>query len=172
MVLALANGAAGNEPIMPDSEDAAKLQEAFDRVCEHLAKKVARDGEGATKLIEIRAEGARSSDDAYKMVLAVARSPLVKTAIFGEDANWGRILTAVGYSGADFDPARCDIYLGDLMVCQSGTALLFDETVAKQILEKSDILIRIVLNEGDASDRIWTCDLTYDYVKINGSYRT
>ena len=172
MVLVLANGAAGNDPVQPDSADDAKLQQAFDLVCEHLAKKVASDGEGATKLIEIRVDGALSSDDAYKMVQAVARSPLVKTAIFGEDANWGRILTAVGYSGAEFDPAHCDIYLGDLKVCQAGTALLFDEDIAKQILQKSDILIRIVLDEGDAADRIWTCDLTYDYVKINGSYRT
>ncbi len=172
MVIAMANGAAGNTSIEEGSTQAAILLEAFETVSTELARMIARDGEGATKLIEVVATGAKSSEDAYKIVLAVAKSPLVKTAIFGEDANWGRILTAAGYSGADFDPEDIDIYLGDLMVCAKGCALDFDEALAKKILQEQDIVIRIVLNEGNASDRIWTCDFSYDYVKINGSYRS
>ncbi|MEA4888401.1 MAG: bifunctional glutamate N-acetyltransferase/amino-acid acetyltransferase ArgJ [Clostridiaceae bacterium] len=172
MVVVLANGAAGNNMPEADSPAEALLQEAFSRVCMTLARLVAQDGEGATKLIDVRAEGVRSAEDAYKIVLSVARSPLVKTAIFGEDANWGRILTAAGYSGADFDPAHCDIYLGRLKVCAGGTALPFDEAAAKSILQQKEILIRIVLTEGSFADHIWTCDFSYDYVRINGSYRT
>lgn len=172
MVVVLANGAAGNSPFSLDSDAAAQLAEAFEIVSTELSRLIARDGEGATKLVEVRASGVRTSDDAYKIVLAIAKSPLVKTAIFGEDANWGRILTAAGYSGANFDPDHCDIYLGDLKVCEKGCALLFDEAVAKTILQQKDLLIRVELNEGTASDRIWTCDFSYDYIKINGSYRT
>ena len=172
MVVILASGAAGNKPVAEGSEGARLLGEAIEIISTELSRLIARDGEGATKLVEIRASGARNSEDAYKIVLAVARSPLVKTAIFGEDANWGRILTAAGYSGADFDPAGCDIYLGDLKVCEKGCALPFDEVAAKQILQQKDVLIRIELSEGDASDRMWTCDFSYDYVRINGSYRT
>jgi len=133
---------------------------------------IAKDGEGATKLIEVVAEGAKSAEDAYKAVSAIAKSPLVKTAIFGEDANWGRIITAVGYSGADFDPNLVDIYIGDLLVCKSGAALNFDEEKAKEILKEDEVRIKVDFNQGTASDRIWTCDFSYDYVKINGSYRS
>ena len=172
MVIALANGAAGNSPVQPNIEAARQLEEAFEIVSTQLSRLIARDGEGATKLIEVQANGAKNSDDAYKIVLAVARSPLVKTAIFGEDANWGRILTAAGYSGAEFDPDHCDIYLGALKVCENGCALPFDESQAKRILQQKDILIRIELGEGLASDRMWTCDFSYDYIRINGSYRS
>ncbi|NLV48054.1 MAG: bifunctional ornithine acetyltransferase/N-acetylglutamate synthase, partial [Clostridiaceae bacterium] len=98
--------------------------------------------------------------------------PLVKTALFGEDANWGRILTAAGYSGADFDPAGCDIYLGDLQVCSGGLAVAFDEMKAKQILKQNSILIQINLQDGSASDHLWTCDFSDGYIRINGSYRS
>jgi glutamate N-acetyltransferase / amino-acid N-acetyltransferase len=172
MVILLANGAAGNEPVKAGTVAAALLEEAILEVSAALSRLIAQDGEGATKLIEIQAQHARSAEDAYKAVLAIARSPLVKTAMFGEDANWGRILTAAGYSGAAFDPNRCDIYLGDLKVCDHGTALLFDEVAAKKILQEKEVLIRIDFQEGTAFDRIWTCDFSYDYVRINGSYRT
>ncbi|MDW7657957.1 MAG: bifunctional glutamate N-acetyltransferase/amino-acid acetyltransferase ArgJ [Bacillota bacterium] len=172
MVVVLANGMAGNAAPAPDSEDERKLLEAFTYVCYTLARQIAADGEGATKLIDIRVEGARDATDACKIVQAVARSPLVKTALYGEDANWGRILTAAGYSGAVFDPARCDIWLGNLMVCAGGTALPFDEAEAKKILQESEILIRIILGEGTAADHIWTCDFSTEYVRINGSYRS
>ena len=106
------------------------------------------------------------------MVSSIAKSPLVKTAIFGEDANWGRIITAAGYSGAEFDPNLIDISIGGLIVCKNGTALDFDEGEAKKILEKDEVQIKVSLKKGDFSDRIWTCDFSYDYVKINGSYRS
>ncbi len=173
MVLILSNGMADNSII--DDEDSfgyASFREALALVCEHLSKEIAKDGEGATKLVEIVANGARSKEDAYKVVCAVAKSPLVKTAIFGEDANWGRIITAAGYSGAFFDPELIDIYIGELKVCSKGTALPFDEIKAKQILKEKEIKIIINLNIASYSDRMWTCDFSYDYIKINGSYRS
>ncbi len=172
MVIAMANGLSGAGTIQKETAEADKLEKAIEMVCTRLARLIAADGEGATKLVEVRAEGLRSQEDAFKMVTAIAKSPLVKTALFGEDANWGRILTAAGYSGAEFDPERIDIYIGKLKVCENGTALAFDEARAKAILEEKEILIRLILKEGDAWDRMWTCDFSYDYVKINGSYRT
>jgi len=172
MVLLLANGQAAHAEPKAGSEDEQKFLAALTYVCARLARSIASDGEGATKLIDIRVTGAHNAADAERIVLAVAKSPLVKTALFGEDANWGRILTAAGYSGAAFDPARCDIFLGDLMVCAGGTALPFDESEAKRILSQPEILILIALGEGEACDHIWTCDFSYDYVRINGSYRS
>jgi len=172
MVVVMANGRSRAPEILPDTAEAVLFLDALVSLGTHLSRLIARDGEGATKLVEIVVNGARTPEDAYQIVLAVGKSPLVKTAIFGEDANWGRILTAAGYSGADFDPAGCDIYLGDLKVCSGGNALLFDEAIAKEILKKDEVLIRIELSDGTASDRLWTCDFSYDYVKINGSYRT
>ncbi|HEY5467296.1 MAG TPA: bifunctional glutamate N-acetyltransferase/amino-acid acetyltransferase ArgJ [Clostridia bacterium] len=169
MVAVLANGMAGNVTVTARDPE---LSEAFHLVCETLARMVARDGEGATKLVEVIVHGARTAEDAYRIVQAVAKSPLVKTAMFGEDANWGRILTAAGYSGAAFDPSRCDIFIGDLQVCSGGAALAFDETCAKEILASDNIAIRLEMNEGESWDRVWTCDFSYDYVRINGSYRT
>ena len=169
MVAVLANGMAGNVTV---TDRDPELSEAFHLVCETLARMVARDGEGATKLVEVIVHGARTAEDAYRIVQAVAKSPLVKTAMFGEDANWGRILTAAGYSGAAFDPSRCDIFIGDLQVCSGGAALAFDETCAKEILASDNIAIRLEMNEGESWDRVWTCDFSYDYVRINGSYRT
>lgn len=171
MVLLLANGQAGKS-LQPGTDAAARFQEVLDAVCISLARQVAADGEGATKLVEIRAEGLATREDAYKIVTAIARSPLVKTAIFGEDANWGRIITAAGYSGAKFNPDQCDIYIGELQVCAAGRALGFDEEQAKRILRQQEILIRVVLQEGSAAEHMWTCDFSYDYVRINGSYRS
>lgn len=172
MVLFLANGLADNEAIVSEDDDYATFRNALEFVCIELSKMIAADGEGATKLIEIVSKGARSAEDAYKVICAVAKSPLVKTAIFGEDANMGRVITAVGYSGAQFDPSKIDLYLGNLIVYKGGTALPFDEAAAKKILQEKEITIRIEFNEGDFCDRMWTCDFSYDYVKINGSYRS
>jgi glutamate N-acetyltransferase / amino-acid N-acetyltransferase len=172
MVIILANGLADNAGIINEDEDYEKFKSGLDLVCASLSRMIARDGEGATKLVEIVAEGAGSTDDAYKAVCAVAKSPLVKTAMFGEDANWGRIITALGYSGAEFDPAYIDIYIGNLLVCKNGCAVKFDEKKAKDILKEKEIKILIKLNKGIFSDRIWTCDFSYDYVKINASYRS
>jgi glutamate N-acetyltransferase/amino-acid N-acetyltransferase len=173
MVLILANGKAENTLI--DSEDSYEytiFYEALEAGCRKLSRLIAQDGEGATKLIEINLLHAATREDALKVLHAVAKSPLVKTAIFGEDANWGRILTAVGYSGAQLDPDRCNIFIGDLQVCANGTALLFDEVKAKSILAQKEIHITIDLRDGAVDDHIWTCDFSYDYVKINGSYRS
>jgi len=172
MVIIMANGMADNAGILNEDEDYEKFCNALNYVCTTLARLIARDGEGATKLIEVNVEGAANPEDAYKTVCAISKSPLVKTAIFGEDANWGRIITAVGYSGADFDPENVDIYIGDLMVCKNGAALPFDEDRAKEILQASEVKILVRLNKGVYSDRMWTCDFSYDYVRINGSYRT
>ena len=173
MVVSLASGLAGNPLLVSlESEDGRAFLEALEAVCTSLSREIARDGEGATKLVEIRCSGAATPEDAYKVVLAVAKSPLVKTAFFGEDANWGRILTAAGYSGATFDPSKVDIRLGELQVCAAGIALPFDEGEAKRILSAKEVLVTIDLGGGGFSDRIWTCDFSYDYIRINGSYRT
>ncbi|GAE88599.1 bifunctional glutamate N-acetyltransferase/amino-acid acetyltransferase ArgJ [Acetivibrio straminisolvens] len=172
MVVILANGKANNEGIVKEDIEYSTFKSALEYVCTYLSKMIAKDGEGATKLIEVVAEGAKNNEDAYKIVSAIAKSPLVKTAIFGEDANWGRIITAAGYSGADFDPNLVDIYIGELMVCRNGTGLDFDEEKAKEILKEAEVKIKINLKAGTSSDRIWTCDFSYDYVKINGSYRS
>lgn len=172
MVLILANGQAENDSIIIDDASYAEFKKALDFVCSYLSKLIAKDGEGATKLVEIEANGASSEEDAYKVVCSIAKSPLVKTAIFGEDANWGRIITAAGYSGANFDPGKVDIYLGDLLVCKDGCGLPFDEALAKEILKKDEIKVTVNLNIGNFSDRMWTCDFSYDYIKINGSYRS
>lgn len=172
MVLVMANGQAENDSIIMDDASYGEFKKALEFVCSYLSKLIAKDGEGATKLIEIEANGALSEEDAYKVVCAVAKSPLVKTAMFGEDANWGRIITAAGYSGANFDPEKVDIYLGDLIVCKDGCALPFDEDLAKNILKQDEIKIKIDLKQDKFSDRMWTCDFSYDYIKINGSYRS
>lgn len=168
----LANGLANNQPITSESQDYQIFLQALTSVCLELAKMIARDGEGATKLIEIKVTGAKTEDEAVKAGKSVATSNLVKTALFGEDANWGRILAAVGYSGVKIDPERISIYLGDLPVFQNGIGLVFDEIRAKRILSEKEILITIDLNDGNESASVWTCDLSYDYVKINGSYRS
>lgn len=168
----LANGLAKNEPITSENEDYLTFLQALTGVCLELAKLIARDGEGATKLVEIKVSGAKTEEDAVKAGKSVATSNLVKTALFGEDANWGRILAAVGYSGVAIDPERVSISLGDLPVYQKGVGLAFDEVKAKEILSQKEILINIDLGDGQETASVWTCDLSYDYVKINGSYRS
>lgn len=171
-LLILANGMCRGEEIKAGTPECELFFDALTQVCTDLSRMIARDGEGATKLVEVAVTGAATEQDAYLAVLAVCRSPLCKTAFFGEDANCGRILTAVGYSGASFDPEKVDIAIGGLPVYVNGMALLFDEKAAKNILHKDEVLISITLHEGDYSDRMWTCDFSYDYIKINGSYRS
>jgi len=172
MVIIFANGQKGNPGLVDEDYEYHKFKDALLYVCTYLAKNIAADGEGATKLVEIKVNGASCEDDALKIANAIATPPLVKTAIFGEDANWGRIITAAGYSGANFDPNLVDIYIGNLLVCKNGTAVSFSEEKAKEILSQNEISIIIDLNSGTHSDRMWTCDFSYDYVKINGSYRS
>ncbi len=171
-VVLLANGMAGNETITCEDDGYKAFVLALEEVAVTLSKMLARDGEGATKLLELRVQGAPDRETAHVILNAIAKSPLVKTAFFGQDANWGRILTAAGYSGAAFDPDKVDVFLGDLIVCRNGMGLRFDEEAALAILKEQDILVTLDLKLGPVSDRMWTCDFSYDYVKINGSYRT
>jgi glutamate N-acetyltransferase / amino-acid N-acetyltransferase len=173
MVVILANGRAGNTLITEnDDHEYNRFTKALEMICIDLAKEIAADGEGATKLIEINVTGAPSDQDANKITRSICNSPLVKTAFFGEDANWGRILTAAGYSGAVFDPDKCSINIGSIPVFSSGIAVDFDEDHVKSILNMDEIKVNIDLSQGNGSDTMWTCDFSYDYIKINGSYRT
>ena len=171
-VIIMANGASDSSQIADNTDDYELFSNALTSLSEDLARMIASDGEGATKFVEITLEGAKDKDDAKLIVTSVARSPLVKTMIFGEDANCGRVITAVGYSGADFDPDKVDIRLNGLLTYENGMAVNFDEDLAKELLAQHDIKIDITLHEGDAFDRMYTCDFSYDYVKINGSYRS
>lgn len=172
MLVIMANGMAENAPITLDSPDMELFKAGVMEVCTILAKMISRDGEGATKLIEVEVKGALSLDDARKGALAICSSSLVKSAVFGEDANWGRIITALGYSGAEVDPLLVDVYLGDLLMAEKGTGLKFDEEKASAILKETDVKITVDLHLGDYSAKSWGCDLSYDYVKINAAYRT
>ncbi|NLK00780.1 MAG: bifunctional ornithine acetyltransferase/N-acetylglutamate synthase [Clostridia bacterium] len=176
MVVILANGTAENTLIDTDGEDFHKFEKALEYICVDLAKMIVKDGEGATKFAEVVVKGAPSAVDARTIAMSVASSNLVKTAIFGEDANWGRILAAAGYSGVDFDPDKVDVFLegspGIEQVAVKGSALDFSEEKASEILREEQIKILIDLNQGEGKGRAWTCDLTYDYVKINASYRS
>jgi glutamate N-acetyltransferase/amino-acid N-acetyltransferase len=172
MVLVLANGLAGNELFGEDSDDYALFCAALEHVLVKLAKMIARDGEGATKLIEVLVTGAASEDDAETAAKAVANSNLVKTAIHGADANWGRVIAAVGYSGIEFQPSDVSIFFNELPVLEPDYSVVLDEEKAKLVLAEDTIVITIDLAQGDASARVWTCDLTKDYVHINASYRT
>ncbi len=173
MVLILANGLAGNECIDSPSSAAGKaFQEALDFVCISLAKMVARDGEGATRLIEAQVINADSQATARTIARSITASNLTKAAVFGEDANWGRILAAAGYSGAQFDPGRVDIFLGSLQMAANGMGLEFDEDRARQELHRDPVIIRVDMKAGQERATAWGCDLTYDYVRINAAYRT
>lgn len=169
MVLILANGTSG---ITPSGEDMVNFEKMVKGMCIQLAKDIARDGEGASKFMEVSVSGAKTKEDARKIARSICGSSLVKAALFGEDANWGRILTAAGYSGADFDPSSVDIFLGDLAVAQAGRGVAFSEETAKEILEHKEVRIRLALNSGKEVATAWGCDLTHEYVTINGSYRT
>ncbi|MFZ5649889.1 MAG: bifunctional glutamate N-acetyltransferase/amino-acid acetyltransferase ArgJ [Bacillota bacterium] len=172
MVLALANGMAGNSEIKSGGEGFLAFREALTYVCMALAKAVARDGEGATKLIEVRVVNALTERDAGLAARSVTASSLFKAAVFGQDANWGRILCAAGYSGAQFNPGVVDIYLGGVQVAKDGAGLTFDEEAAAAALAGDTVQVLIDLKEGSYGACAWGCDLTYEYVKINGSYRT
>lgn len=171
-VIILANGQAQNPLI--DKEDGAYLAflAGLKEITTALAKDIARDGEGATKFIEVNVKGARDFREARQMAKAIANSNLVKTAVFGCDANWGRIICAAGYSGVDFVPDRVDIYLGDEQVAARGAGLPFDEKRARSILQQDEVVITVDLNMGGEMATVWTCDLTYDYIKVNASYRS
>lgn len=173
MAVVLANGLAGNEIIDDDnSPDYQLLKEAFVFVNTHLAKLIARDGEGATRLIEVRVKNADDNTTARLIARSIVSSNLTKAAVFGEDANWGRILAAAGYSGAVFDTSKVDIYLGPVKMAENGVGLNFDEEQAREALKQETVIITVDLKAGSCEAVAWGCDLSYDYVRINASYRT
>jgi len=173
MAVIMANGRAGNAIIEePASEGYACFKQALDQVCITLAKMIARDGEGATRLIEVEVSGARDDGEARKVARSVVSSSLFKAAVYGEDANWGRIICAAGYSGADINPDAVDIWLGRQQVARAGGGIPFDEDLAKEELAQEVVKIRLNLNQGTGQATAWGCDLTYDYVRINASYRS
>jgi glutamate N-acetyltransferase/amino-acid N-acetyltransferase len=167
----LANGLAGNEPI--DFDNGGAFQEALDAVCTHLAKSIARDGEGATKLIEVMIEGAEDEIWARQAARTIASSPLVKAAIHGNDPNWGRIVAALGHSGARVREDRLDVYLNDICVMKQSCPTPFSKEKMLSALSKSDnVLIKVCLNLGDGQATAWGCDLSEEYVRINSAYTT
>ncbi len=176
MVCVMASGTCGNKIIDCEDDNFEKFRNALYAVMMNLARMMARDGEGATKLIECACVGASSEKTAETVAKSVITSSLFKAAMFGEDANWGRILCAVGYADANFDISKVDVNIGSekgiIAVCRDGAGVEFSEEKAKEILQEEEIQIYISLNEGDCSAVAWGCDLTYDYVKINGDYRS
>lgn len=175
-LLLLANGLAGNKPIIEKNEDYIKFCEALNYVTTDLAKKMAADGEGCTKLFTTSIIGAASEDEAVVLAKSVITSSLVKSAVFGNDANWGRILCAMGYSGVTFDPDKVDLYIeseeGNLKLVENGMATDYSEELATKILSGKSVTATADLKSGNASATAWGCDLTYDYVKINADYRS
>ena len=176
MVTVLANGMAGNPQITAEGEDFTVFMQALNSITVSLCRVIAGDGEGATKLLECIATGADSVDTAKKCAKSVICSSLLKAAMFGADANWGRVLCAIGYSGADVDVSKVGVCFrsakGTVEVCRDGAGVPFSEEIAKEILLEKEIEILITLGDGSYGAHAWGCDLTYDYVKINGDYRT
>jgi len=179
-VALLANGASHSQKITKiESKEYHQFEANLTELCQCLTKKLVRDGEGATKLIEIEVCSARSVEDAQKVANSIAKSPLVKTAIHGEDANWGRILCAVGYSDAHVDPEEVDMWFVDhrnpersLHILKDGSPHQIDEIEAKRILSQENIYIRVELNVGKEMIKVWTCDFSEDYIHINADYRS
>ncbi len=176
MVSVMANGLAGNDEITAEGADFDEFCKALNAVTTHLCRMIAGDGEGATKLLECIVTGADKKDTAVTVAKSVICSSLFKAAMFGADANWGRVLCAIGYSGADVDVTKIDVSFksaaGQVDVCKNGAGIDFSEEIAKEVLTEKEIQVLIELNSGDCDATAWGCDLTYDYVKINGDYRT
>lgn len=172
----MANGLAGNDLIDGKGKDFNAFKKALNYCTVKLSRMIAKDGEGATKLIECSVVGAKSKNAARVIARTVIKSSLVKAAMFGADANWGRVLCAIGYSGVDVNVEAVDVSFvssaGEIEVCKGGHGIDFSEELAKKVLSEDEIIIRIDLNSGNAKATAWGCDLTYDYVKINGDYRT
>ena len=175
-VLLLANGLAGNREITEKNEDYALFCEALNYINETLAKKMAGDGEGCTALFEVKIIGAQTKDQAKVLAKSVITSSLTKAAIFGHDANWGRILCAMGYSGAQFDPEKVDLFFesaaGHMQIIKDGVAVDYSEEEATRILSEPEVTAIADIKMGDAQATAWGCDLTFDYVKINADYRS
>lgn len=173
MVIVMANGTADHKPLNENHPDWENFQEGLTLLCEDLAKQIARDGEGATKLVEVSVKGAHSDGDAKVIAKKIVGSNLVKTAIYGADPNWGRIVGAMGHSPAVLQPDTCDIYIGGELVFSEGTPQVFNEqSVSDYMKNEEHVEISVFLKDGAGEGKAWGCDLTYDYVKINASYRT
>ena len=172
MVVVLANGEAGNEKIVGEGEDYKKFYDALLNICQELAKRIAADGEGATKFLTINVTSAKSFTDAKTIGMSVAKSPLVKTAFFGEDPNWGRVICAVGYAGVPMNPDKTVVKFGGIPVYANGVGAKYDEAELKKVMAEHDIVIDIDMGDGTESATVWSCDFSYEYVKINGEYHT
>ncbi|MHB1000420.1 MAG: bifunctional glutamate N-acetyltransferase/amino-acid acetyltransferase ArgJ [Armatimonadota bacterium] len=172
MVIMLANGMAGNPLISAEGPDLALFQNALDEITISLAKLIAADGEGATKMIEITVAGAKSFDDARQIAKTIANSPLFKTAMYGNDPNWGRVLAAAGRAGIDFDPGVVNLWFGDIALVQCGEPVKFPEDKAHDLLKYKEVKVRLEVGDGPGESTVWTCDFSYDYVKINAEYHT
>nr|WP_092073886.1 bifunctional glutamate N-acetyltransferase/amino-acid acetyltransferase ArgJ [Dendrosporobacter quercicolus]NSL47863.1 bifunctional glutamate N-acetyltransferase/amino-acid acetyltransferase ArgJ [Dendrosporobacter quercicolus DSM 1736]SDM69428.1 glutamate N-acetyltransferase [Dendrosporobacter quercicolus] len=172
MVAVLANGVAGNPLISQADGNYQIFAAALRQVCTELAKLVARDGEGATKFLEITVRGAASFAEAKQAAMTVAKSPLVKTAFFGQDPNWGRIICAIGYSGAQAAPEKTAMAIGNIPIVEQGMGISYDEQALKAVMAEHDITVTVDLGAGTAEATVWSCDFSYEYVKINGEYHT
>ncbi len=172
MVIVLANGAAGNPKITEKNSDYEKFYSTLKNICTELSKKIASDGEGATKFLTINVTGAETFKDAKQVAMSVANSPLVKTAFFGEDPNWGRVICAVGYSGVKIIPEKTVVKFGNIPVYENGLGAKYDANELKKVMAAHDIVIEIDLNIGNVDATVWSCDFSYEYVKINGEYHT
>ena len=172
MVIVMANGEADNPKITQKDENYKKFYDTLKGICTELSKKIASDGEGATKFLTIHVSGAENFNDAKQVAMSVAKSPLVKTAFFGEDPNWGRVICAVGYSGVRMSPEKTIVKFGDIPVYEHSIGATYDEAALKKVMAEHDIVIDIDLGEGNAEATVWSCDFSYEYVKINGEYHT
>ena len=172
MAVVLANGAAGNARIQAEGADYEAFKKVLESICKGLAQRIAADGEGATKFLTVNVSGTKSFADAKTIAMSVAKSPLVKTAFFGEDPNWGRVICAVGYAGIPMDPKTTVVKFGGIPVYANGVGAACDEEALRAVMGEHDIAIDIDMGAGEASATVWTCDFSYAYVKINGEYHT
>ena len=172
MAIVLANGAAGNPKITEKNADYEMFKETLLVLCQGISEKIAADGEGATKFITVHVKGAKSFSDAKTVGMSVANSPLVKTAFFGEDPNWGRVICAVGYAGVPMDPNHTTVKFGGIPVYADGVGTSYDADALRTVMTAHDIVVEIDLKDGDSEAKVWTCDFSYEYVKINGEYHT
>ncbi len=171
-VLVLANGEAGNAEIKEGTEDYKVFYDSLKTICQELSKRIAADGEGATKFLTINVHGTKTFEDAKTVAMSIAKSPLVKTAFFGEDPNWGRVICAVGYAGVPMVPEKTVIKFGDITVYANGLGAEFDMEELSKVMAMHDIDINVEMGMGDAAATVWSCDFSYEYVKINGEYHT
>ena len=171
-VLVLANGASGAAEITDGSPEYEKFYATLKEICQELSKRIAADGEGATKFLTINVSGTKTFEDAKTVAMSIAKSPLVKTAFFGEDPNWGRVICAVGYAGIPMVPEKTVIKFGGVPVYANGLGAEFNEDDIHKVMAEHDIVIDVEMGMGDAKATVWSCDFSYEYVKINGEYHT